>query len=691
MGLVMVGAAVYCVLQLAVVAWPVRATRLSTVLLAFVVGVYGSGVLVLLFSLGWWRIAVEAGGVPEEVTDSLSRSVAPVAEEVAKAVPLLLAACFLSVRRRQWGLADWVVLGAAVGSGFGLLETLLNNPPDPNSLTSMPDGGWMGQAGLSLNAAYYPSVEEVLFSWLPSSTGVVEIGLSWDGTIGTVRHVPWGVLDGLAVGLLVRSRGWRRALAVAPLGAAIWHHWAVNNGYDAVGWADDLLVPTAMASLLGAVVVDWRALRWGKATVPGVLLAGERPGRAGALIGAGNCHLPYTALGVSRFVRARRGLLYAAARTRTEDLHRIEPLRQAVGQTAALLDHAHEYGRWDPARIRAARRAARRRRWPLLAIPLLLALPALLYLAAGNFPSTHALGEWFTRSPGTWVLFGCAAASLAFTLVVLVLLVRAWRPTRAQPLGEPVAALGFRILTGAGGVIAGGWLLYIRLVGTPLDAEIVDTDRASLIAALDNFLFYLGLALFAVGLFALCPPGALAFAGITGGAATGGAVLSATAINASLAAGVLGVGTAIAYNEVSEGGGGPSSGSSSTGGRKGRIDESEKRFNPEEREIADLLASEGRSVKALKESTTPGVRTPDALVDGVRTEFKTLSPNAGQNAINNNLNKAKHQAREAIINASRSDLTEAQARQGLERFLRNNVGRMDSIRIIGRDYNIIWP
>ncbi len=567
MGLLMVGAAVYCVLQLALLAWPVRATRLSTVMLAFVVGAYGSGMLVLLFTLGWWRIAVETGGVPEEVTDSLSRSVAPIAEELAKAVPLLLAAGFLGVRRRQWGLADWVVLGAAVGSGFGLLETLLNNPPAPGELTSMPDGGWMGQPGLSLNAAYYPSVEEVLFSWLPSSTGVVEIGMGFDGTIGTVRHVPWGVLDGLAVGLLVRSRGWRRALAVAPLAAAIWHHRAVNNGYDAVSWADDLLVPAATVILLGAIVVDWRQLHWGKATVPSVLLAGERPGHAGGLIAAGNRHLPYTALAVSRYVRARRGLLYAAARTRTDDLHRIEPLRQTVADTAALLDHAHHHGRWDSARLRAARRAARRRRWPLLAIPLLLALPSLLYLVAGNFPSTHTLGEWFTRSPGTWILFGCAAASLAFTLLVLVLLVRAWRPTRAQPLGEPVAALVLRLLAGMGAAIAGGWLLYLRVAGTPLDAEIVDTDRASLIAALDNFLFYLGLALFAAGLFALFPPGGLALAGITGGLATGGAALSANLAGAAVAAGILGTGTAIAYNEASNNSGSSSGSSGSTSPR----------------------------------------------------------------------------------------------------------------------------
>ena len=155
MGVVMVGAAVYGVLQLALLAWPVRAARVSTVLLGLVVGAYGSGVLALLVSLGWWRVSVEAGAVPEEAAERVARTVAPVVEEVAKAIPLLLVGVFLGARR-QWGLADFAVLGAAVGSGMGLLETLMNNPPDPVALTPLPDGGWMGQPGLSLNAVYFP-------------------------------------------------------------------------------------------------------------------------------------------------------------------------------------------------------------------------------------------------------------------------------------------------------------------------------------------------------------------------------------------------------------------------------------------------------------------------------------------------------------------------------------------------------
>ena len=162
---------------------------------------------------------------------------------------------------------------------------------------------------------------------------------------------------------------------MVPLAAAVGHHWAVNNGYGWVGEADDWLRPVATGGLVVAMVVDWRQLRWGKATVPDVLLPAEQTSRAGGLVSAANRFLPYTALAVVRFARARRQLLYAAARTRSEALHIIEPLRVAVAQTAALLDHAHHHGRWDATRIRAALRAARsarRRRWPLLAVPVLL-------------------------------------------------------------------------------------------------------------------------------------------------------------------------------------------------------------------------------------------------------------------------------------------------------------------------------
>ncbi|MFF4286023.1 hypothetical protein ACFY0R_11950 [Streptomyces sp. NPDC001633] len=124
----------------------------------------------------------------------------------------------------------------------------------------------------------------------------------------------------------------------------------------------------------------------------------------------------------------------------------------------------------------------------------------------------------------------------------------------------------------------------------------------------------------------------------------------------------------------------------------GRIDESEKPFNPEERKIAELLESEGKHVKAIKESEVDGVKTADSEVDGTPTEFKSLQPGARANTVKNQLNSAKKQARDAIIDTRGSGLGESEAREGLEKFLRNNPpDRMDFIRIVGDGFNIVWP
>ncbi|MGP3968944.1 CdiA C-terminal domain-containing protein [Streptomyces sp. 6N223] len=123
-----------------------------------------------------------------------------------------------------------------------------------------------------------------------------------------------------------------------------------------------------------------------------------------------------------------------------------------------------------------------------------------------------------------------------------------------------------------------------------------------------------------------------------------------------------------------------------------RIVESEKTFNPRERAIAELLYSEGRYVYAVRESTIHGQQTADSLVNGVPTEFKSLDPGAVPGSIRNAINKAKNQARDAVVDARGSGLSEAEARQGLDKFFeKNHPSQMDHIRIVGDGYNIEWP
>lgn len=123
----------------------------------------------------------------------------------------------------------------------------------------------------------------------------------------------------------------------------------------------------------------------------------------------------------------------------------------------------------------------------------------------------------------------------------------------------------------------------------------------------------------------------------------------------------------------------------------GSIDQSASTFQPGELKIAELLQSEGKTVKAVPESTVDGQKMYDALVDGVPTEFKSLEPGSNNAALKGALNKAKKQASDAIVDCRGSGLTESEAQRGLARFLGANPGRMNSIRIVGEGFEIDWP
>ncbi|WP_067068768.1 CdiA C-terminal domain-containing protein [Carbonactinospora thermoautotrophica] len=120
----------------------------------------------------------------------------------------------------------------------------------------------------------------------------------------------------------------------------------------------------------------------------------------------------------------------------------------------------------------------------------------------------------------------------------------------------------------------------------------------------------------------------------------------------------------------------------------GHIDESDAQFNDAERKLAELLKSEGKHVKAVPRQEN--VRTPDALVDGVPTEFKTLTkPNP--KTLKYALDSAKGQSGNALIDARGIGMTQENVQKGLELFLKYNPNRMQSIRIVGDDFEIIWP
>ncbi|MFI6930271.1 hypothetical protein [Streptomyces sp. NPDC050287] len=104
---------------------------------------------------------------------------------------MLLAGGLYTRVRRQWGLTDFTVLGAALGAGFGLLEALLRYSLDADRALSR-HGGWLIPD--SLSPPYVPGWGEVATSWLPSPAATLHLGRTGDATVATFTHLrgrPW--------------------------------------------------------------------------------------------------------------------------------------------------------------------------------------------------------------------------------------------------------------------------------------------------------------------------------------------------------------------------------------------------------------------------------------------------------------------------------------------------------------------
>jgi hypothetical protein len=93
-------------------------------------------------------------------------------------------------------------------------------------------------------------------------------------------------------------------------------------------------------------------------------------------------------------------------------------------------------------------------------------------------------------------------------------------------------------------------------------------------------------------------------------------------------------------------------------------------FTVEEQSIADALEAEGSEVVPLE--VVQGQKNPDALVDGVRTEFKTITV-AGPNTLKNQIQDGLKQAPNVVVDARGTSITKEQAMQQIQR-VEGNMG-----------------
>jgi len=122
------------------------------------------------------------------------------------------------------------------------------------------------------------------------------------------------------------------------------------------------------------------------------------------------------------------------------------------------------------------------------------------------------------------------------------------------------------------------------------------------------------------------------------------------------------------------------------------LEEGAKFANRGEEKIANMLASEGKEVKVLAESTQEGVKSADFMVDGVKTELKSISNLKSKdlsNALKKRILEGKNQSGDIIVDVTgQQGATKELVQEALNRAF-GSSDKLNSVRVIGEGFDII--
>jgi hypothetical protein len=517
LALAMAFAACWGVLQLAVLGWGTRSVRAGTLLLAVAAGCYGCAVLAFALEFAWTRVvAAVTGASVTSAVRTAGYTVDPFVEEAVKVLPLVVAVLLLR-GRRPWALTDFVLLGAATGAGFGLLEALARFGHRTADAAGVGDGWLLPTA---TDPPLVPGPLTTLTSWLPAPVNAEYVG-SLGGGPGTNLHLAWSAVAALGVGLFVRLDGPVRfagaglvVLAGADHAAAA-HALAVGDPGtlgDVLTAPFDLVRPVVwlwpLLALVAAVVLDVRLLRAARATAPPLRLRRET-GRGGLLRYA-SLHLPWTGLLALRFVLLRRAAHYAPPGDPP-------PVVAEAADAVARMDVTDDRAAWRGVGLRAVRLGpdegpggagagpaeVLRRFWPLL-LWLALLVPPALYYVAGTTPATAGLQDVLERTAVFGVLFvvpaGFGLVLLAWQLVAGV---HALPALLRSSSGDLATSAVLRVATAAGASVLGVLAVASLVDGANPGRRVLEAFHV--LEAMDSLLLAAGLALL-LAAFAVFPP-----------------------------------------------------------------------------------------------------------------------------------------------------------------------------------------
>ena len=227
----------WALMQIALLTAPWRTVGIQTIALAFCAGFGVTAPLVLFIQWAWVNAYQDITGTwsfvmffPGQLVETAGYTVDPFLEEIGKLLPLILL-MILPRTRYRFGLSDSLVLGAALGAGFGFAEETMRITewiPERGLSWSRFDQAWT--VPFFLSTLYIPGPLKILTSWIPNATQWHSLpSFEWLGTQLELtdfhRHLVWSAVAGLGVGVLFRVRSRLRWL-----GALLWL-WA---GFDHV-------------------------------------------------------------------------------------------------------------------------------------------------------------------------------------------------------------------------------------------------------------------------------------------------------------------------------------------------------------------------------------------------------------------------------------------------------------------------
>ncbi|MEM7340198.1 MAG: hypothetical protein AAF467_16190, partial [Actinomycetota bacterium] len=523
----MVLAALYGVLQLAILGSAARSVRLSTLLLALGAGAYGSAVASVLVQFAVTRlIGLGVDTRMTQIVNVAGYTTNPFIEEGFKVAPLLLVGLWPTVRR-QWGLTDYVLVGAAIGAGFGLLEAVMRFGTIAGEPTFAASDGWWVMHNLIRVEVAAP--DAMLGRWLPPPVSGENVLFPSGGQ--AFSHLIWGSVNGLGAGLLLRERPPWRLVGVALILMVGADHASTNYAATAVDgnslgdgltWLFRTAQPVAnlwpLLVLMVAVVRDRIVLAEEAARHP-ELGFGDRPtslSDARGVARLATARLPWTAALAARLVLVRRAARYSSAQGD-------DRLIQPVTDVRLGIDAANDRNGWRNVddRLVVARwlglgdsRRLWRRAVPLV-IWLILIAPAVAYYAIGSTPAAADTQDWFAEPGPAAVLAAIAGLGLVWIGWQIATSWRAVRRTTPLGVGDLTASLVLRVLLGSGALTFAAITGLAWLRGAAPDERVIDNFHV--LAALAALLVVAGIALVAAALIFYFPLVPVVVAGAGGG------------------------------------------------------------------------------------------------------------------------------------------------------------------------------